>query len=185
MVRAVGIMSSYQLTMLAPMLALLVWAAAVDLRSRRIPNWLTLTLVVSGLLQSLIFHSHITVSEAGLGLLVGLGLTFLPFALGAMGGGDVKLMAGVGAWLGAMAVFQVFLVAAVVGLVIVLAQCSQQGRLAVLLRNSSVLVFSIMHLNELGVEHVSETGKASRSVDRPLPYAVPVLAAVLLLIAVQ
>lgn len=178
-------MSSYQLLMLIPLLALLVWAAAVDLRDRRIPNWLTLSLLLSGLMQSLVVRSQLSISEAALGMLVGFGLMFVPFALGAMGGGDVKLMSGVGAWLGAMGVFQVFVIAAVVGLVIVLVQCSMQGRLGLLFRNSSVLVLNLMHLQDVGIEHVSETGKASRSIDRPLPYAVPVLAAVLLLMVLS
>src|SRR5690348_840469 len=45
---------SYRLLALMPMFALLVWAVVIDLRSRRIPNWLTAALAVSGLAQSFI-----------------------------------------------------------------------------------------------------------------------------------
>src|SRR5690554_5642960 len=106
-----------------PLLAMLVCAAAVDLRSRRIPNVLSFTLALSGLAQSFLFGQAIGVgpTQAIAGLAVGFALTFILFALGAMGGGDVKLMAGVGAWIGPTGVLAVFAVAAVVGMGIVLA----------------------------------------------------------------
>jgi prepilin peptidase CpaA len=178
-------MTSQQLLILLPMLALLVWAAAVDLRERRIPNWLTLGMIVAGLAQSLIFRGHLTIGQAWLGMLIGFALVFVPFAIGAMGGGDVKLMAGIGAWTGPIFVFQVFLAAAVVGLIIVLAQCVAQGRLAALFRNSAVLVMNFMHFSDVGAEHVKQTGQASRSIDRPLPYAVPVLIGCVLLLVLR
>ena len=45
-------MATYTLLMVAPVLGLLVWAAAEDLRFRRIPNWLTFSLILSGFVQS-------------------------------------------------------------------------------------------------------------------------------------
>ena len=58
----------------------------------------------------------------------------------------------------------------------------QQRRMRTLFRNSAVLAVNLAHMNTLGVEHVKETGKTTRSVDRPLPYAVPVLIALVILI---
>jgi prepilin peptidase CpaA len=178
-------MSTYWFLMAAPALGLLVWAAAQDLRSRRIPNWLTFSLVLSGIAQSIAFGSAAvcTPSASLLGLGVGFALPFLLFALGALGGGDVKLLAGVGAWFGPAAVFNVFVIAAVVGAVMVVAQALAQRRGKVLLRNSAVLAVNLAHLGDVGVEHARATGQASRSVDRPLPYAVPVLIAMLILLA--
>jgi prepilin peptidase CpaA len=123
-----------------------------------------------------------TPAQAGLGLLVGFAIPFALFALGALGGGDVKLLAGIGAWLGAVAVMKVFIVAAIVGLIIVLVQCAWQGRLLMLFRNSAVLAINLVHIQQVGVKHVSETGNSFRSVDRPLPYAVPVLIATILVV---
>jgi len=117
---------------------------------------------------------------AGLG--VGFAIPFVLFALGALGGGDVKLLAGIGAWIGVAGVIQVFLGAAIVGLVIVLVQCAYQGKLFALFRNSAVVAMSLMHVGELGVQHAAETGQACRSIDRPLPYAVPVLVATLVVV---
>src|SRR5207253_1261418 len=113
----------------------------------------------------------------GIGLLVGFAIPFVLFAMGALGGGDVKLLAGVGAWLGPWGAIKIFLAAAVVGMIIVLIQSSKQKRLSALFRNSAVLTVSLINMDTLGADAVCETGKACRSIERPLPYAVPVLIA--------
>ncbi len=174
-----------KLLSLLPMLALLVWAVVQDLCAGRIRNWLTLSLISSGLANSFLASGVISPSQALAGLAVGFALPFVLFALGALGGGDVKLLAGVGAWIGALAVFEVFVVAALVGLLIVLLQCAWQGRLRALFRNSAVLTINLVHIGDVGLTHASQTGQSCRSVDRPLPYAVPVLAATLLVLTLS
>jgi prepilin peptidase CpaA len=168
-----------------PLLAMLTWAAIEDLRTRRIRNWLTFSLVLSGIAQSLMGSGTVTIGSSLAGCAVGFGLPLVLFALGAIGGGDVKLLAGVGAWVGAGAVFEVFCAAAVVGMVIVLAQACAQGRLRVLSRNSAVLAMNLVHIGDVGVAHTTATGKSSRSVEKPLPYAVPVLIAVVALLVLR
>jgi hypothetical protein len=37
---------------------------------------------------------------------------------------------------------------------------------------------NLVHVRDVGLEHATATGKSSQSVDKPLPYAVPVLLAV-------
>lgn len=83
------------------LLALLVIAVIGDLRERRIPNWLSL----GGIALGVVLHSATRggdgASLALLGALTG-GLLLLPFwLLRGMAAGDVKLMAAVGAHLGA------------------------------------------------------------------------------------
>lgn len=167
---------------LFPMLLLLVWAAVEDLRTRKIRNWLTLSMAVTGIVSSFLPSAVITPSQAGLGLLVGFSIPFVLFVLGALGGGDVKLLAGIGAWIGAPGVFKVFIVAAIVGLVIVLVQCACTGKLFALFRNSAVLAMSIAHIDQMGARNTAELGKSCRSIDRPLPYAIPLLAATLVVV---
>ena len=166
----------------APLLALLGWAAAIDLRHRRIPNWLTVLMMVSGLAQSFLPGRGVTPGAALLGLLAGAAIPFVLFAIGAMGGGDVKLMAGIGAWLGPAPAFAVLVVEKLLGLIIVLTQAAMEGRMRVLLRNSAVLAVNLLYVREVGLEHATWTGRECRSVSRPLPFAVPALIAVVLVI---
>lgn len=166
-----------------PLFAMLLCAAATDLRARRIPNWLTFSMILAGIAQSLLPVRTVGLSSSLLGFLTGFGLTFVMFALGAIGGGDVKLLAGIGAWIGPGPTLAVFAVEAVLGAAVVLAQAAWQGRLSTLLRNSTVLAINLVHVGDVGVDHVSETGRSCRSVDRPLPFAVPTLAAVAMVVA--
>jgi Flp pilus assembly protein protease CpaA len=176
--------NTYTLLMGAPVIGLLVVAAVIDWRVRRIPNWLTFTLVLSGLAQSFMPQALTAPRDAILGCLLGFALTFPLYGLGAVGGGDVKLVAGIGAWLGPQAALVVFAVEALVGMVMALTQAAQQGKTKLLLKNSALVAVNLAHVGELGVEHVKRTGQACRSIDRPLPKAVPVLVAVMILLAV-
>jgi prepilin peptidase CpaA len=106
--------------------ALVLTAAVTDFRRRRIPNWLTL----GGVLMGLLLHTA-TGGWAGLGLatkgmLLGFGVYFILYVLHAMGAGDVKLMAAIGAMVGPsnwMAVFTATAVAAgVVAIVLMVAK---------------------------------------------------------------
>src|ERR1017187_945375 len=80
------------------LLVVLLAAAVFDVRYRRIPNWLT----VGGVVLALAMNAVRAPPLAGVGFaLAGLGVAFgiylLLYALRAMGAGDVKLMAAVGA----------------------------------------------------------------------------------------
>ncbi|WP_428936830.1 A24 family peptidase [Fontivita pretiosa] len=168
---------------LLPMFAMLALAASLDWRARRIPNWLTLGLAAGGLVNSLFPATRLAgPDQALLGAGLGLALTFPMFWLGAIRGGDVKLIAALGAWLGPIGVIKLLVVQALVGLVIVLVQCAARGKLTALLSNSAVLAMNVAHVRELGADHVGQAGQAYRSIDRPLPYAVPVLLAAVIVV---
>ena len=74
-------MSTYGLLMAAPALALLIWAAIEDLHSRRIPNWLTFTLVLSGIAQSFTHGGLVSPGLSMGGFGVGFALPFVLFVL--------------------------------------------------------------------------------------------------------
>lgn len=173
-------MLTRQLLTFAPMIVLLIAAAAIDLRSRRIPNAVTALLLLTGLASAALYGSGLTLGQSLSGMGAGLGLTFLLFAIGAMGGGDVKLFAALGAWLGAWRVTEVFAVAAIVGMLVVLAQAARDGRLRALFRNSTVIALNAA-TGDLSAppEEPRESGR------KRLPYAVPTLIAVLLVQAVH
>ena len=79
--------------------ALLV-IALEDLLTFKILNLFTLPLLASGLAYHAMFGDHGAFWESLVGALLGFGLLIPFYILGGMGGGDVKLMAAVGAWLG-------------------------------------------------------------------------------------
>ena len=86
-------------------------AAVTDLRSFKIHNALTLPLFLSGLLYHGVVGGMEGLGTSALGGLFGFSVLFFFYLLGGMGGGDVKLMAGVGAWLGMPLVVLVFVIA--------------------------------------------------------------------------
>ena len=90
-------------------------ALCTDLQERVIPNTLTLSAAVGGFA----FHSLLSGMPGALwsiqGTLAGLACLMLPFMRGGVGGGDVKLLAAAGAWVGAHALFSIFLYGAMAG----------------------------------------------------------------------
>lgn len=159
-----------------PLLAVLIWAAVQDFRTRRIANYLTFPLLAAGVARAIVAGGG-AVEQCMLGILLGFGLTFVLFAMRALGGGDVKLLAAIGAWLGPWTTLGVFAVAAIIGMGIVVLQAGAQGRLGILLRNSALLTLAVVHVDQFGMQNVVDTGTASESVRKPLPYAVPIFAA--------
>lgn len=142
-------------------------AITTDLRSRRIPNWLT----VAGAIAGLFFH-FFTQGTAGVwfslsGFGVGFGLLFVLWCIGGGGGGDVKLMGAVGTWMGPVHTLVVFF-------------------LSVLF---SMLCLSVVVLRSLCGRPVSPLPTSHPSTTsawkRTIPYALPCGLAVWSVLAVQ
>ncbi len=112
--------------------AFLAAAAFTDLRSRKIPNWLTLGAL--GLALAASFASSVAVGlEALSGAGVALGLLFLPFAVGAFGAGDVKALMVLGALWGSEVFLPAFLWMLMVGGVFAVCHLAWNGELQHLL----------------------------------------------------
>lgn len=75
-------------------------AFIMDVRTRKIPNRLNLLFVLSGLLYRSISHGADGLLFALQGCAAGFATLLLLYLLGAVGAGDVKLFAGIGAWTG-------------------------------------------------------------------------------------
>jgi prepilin peptidase CpaA len=96
------------------LLVMLVIAAIYDVRYRRIPNWLTVSGLVLGLaINAILPETGIVFSLVG--FLLAFVIYAILFSLRAMGAGDVKLMAAVGALVGFHRWLGIFFVTALVG----------------------------------------------------------------------
>ena len=117
----------------------LATAVVTDVRSRRIPNWLTGAIAGAGF--GMAFGGGVvTPAQAALGLLAGLLLMMPGHVIGATGAGDVKLMAAVGSVVGPDLVFRAFLYSAVAGGVFAIAVATHRGILASTLQDAGRLV---------------------------------------------
>jgi prepilin peptidase CpaA len=130
-----------------PAIAVALAAGIYDWRFRRIPNWLTVSGLVLGLVVNTILFRLPGLKAALLGALLGLAL-LLPFVLiRALGAGDWKLVGALGACLGPRQLMAVLvgtiLVAGVIALVTVIAT----GRLQQTLLNIGHIIASLFILS--------------------------------------
>lgn len=106
----------------------LIVAAVIDGIQLKVPNWITLPMIGSGWLYSIISYSVAGEAwYAGLGwslagTALGLALLLPAYAIGGMGAGDVKLLAGVGAWVHCGDTLMAFCVSVIVGGIIAVGQ---------------------------------------------------------------
>ena len=119
---------------------ILAFACYGEIRERRIPNWLTLGAIALGVGAAVIEGGLVGLTDSALGLAIAGGL-FLPFCLlGVVGGGDMKLMAAVGAIVGWPMVLRALCDTCIAGGVIAVAIMAWNGILLTTLAN----VFRLM-----------------------------------------
>ncbi|MBV8731058.1 MAG: prepilin peptidase [Acidobacteriia bacterium] len=90
-------------------------AAFEDLRCRAIPNWLNVGALAAAVLYQTVIRGLAGFGLACGGAAIGFGIFLVFYCLGAMGGGDIKLMAAFGALLGPSAILLAALLAALIG----------------------------------------------------------------------
>jgi len=76
---------------------MLIIAFLIDAKSRIIPNWLTISGIIVGLLYNSYVAGVLGLISAMISMLAGLIIFLLLYALKAVGAGDIKLFAAIGA----------------------------------------------------------------------------------------
>lgn len=153
-------------------------AAIVDVRLFKVHNRLTVPLAISGL----IFHTW----QAGMsgfmfsliGLAVGFATLIVFYAMGGLGAGDVKLMAGIGAWLGVWLTLDVVLIAGVAAGIYSLIVLVCAGGAKNVMLNLSILLFRVrsMAVHFGAVERVEKVVNDVQNRHRRLvPFAAMIL----------
>ncbi len=149
---------SLQLLVLAVFPALVIVAAVKDLISFTIPNWISLALVALYVPAALMVG--LSLGQVGLAAAVGFGLLCVGigmFAMGWIGGGDAKLLAAAGLWLGWPTTLHFVLFTALAG-----------GALALLLLSARNTPLAVLTLRGPGwVQRLTEKGG-------PAPYGVAI-----------
>ncbi len=120
-------MGAVPVTLVVVLVAVII-AAVTDLRWFTIHNALTLPLLASGLIYHAFVNDGVGLFSSIGGALFGAGILGLIYLLGGMGAGDVKLMAGIGAWLGWPLILQVFVITTIAGAIYGLALIAAFGR---------------------------------------------------------
>lgn len=115
--------------------------AVTDVRSSRMPNKLTYSALLVALSLRFGVLGWSGLQSGAVGTLAAGGLFLVLFVLGAMGGGDMKLMAAVGAWVGSTQVGTLILAAALAGGVLALIRIISRHRVGETLRNIPGLIY--------------------------------------------
>jgi prepilin peptidase CpaA len=146
--------------------------AFCDIRTRRIPNWLTGPSILAGLILHRVLGGWYSMAMAALaGVLAG-GVFLVFYLAGGMGAGDVKLMTAVGCLAGLGFVAEILIATALMGGVFAVILALSRHRLKETLSNIGVLV---VHHGTSGLRPHSELNVTNAEKLR-LPYGIAIAA---------
>lgn len=129
---------------LAGAVLLSILAGWTDLRSRRIPNWLTISGATVGVVANTVLGGSAGLKASLLGLVLGLGL-LLPFVLlRSLGAGDWKLAGALGAFTGPTVLIDLLIGSVFVAGLMALALVIYKGRMRQTLRNIGHILVSLV-----------------------------------------
>jgi prepilin peptidase CpaA len=150
-------------------------AGYTDLRSRRIPNWLTVPALCIGIIANTVLSGWAGLKTSLLGAGLGL-LLLLPFVmLRSLGAGDWKLAGAMGAFVGPGLLLDLLMVSVFVAGIMALILVIYKGRLLQTLRNMGHIVKSLVMFHMPGQEVSLDNPESSK-----VPYGVALALTVLL-----
>ena len=150
----------------------LVVAAVIDGWKLKVPNWITFPLVVSGWIYSIVFFGWVGLGWSLVGTAVGLALLLPAYAIGGMGAGDVKLLAGVGAWVWSTVTFYAFCASAIFGGLIALSMVIYQRSWRKHRDQFWAILTEVLVVRD--VNQLSEMAAQRKSSMMLLPYGIPI-----------
>src|SRR6266567_1123402 len=150
-------------------------AGVTDARWRRIPNWLTYPAILVGIILHSIAEGWHGTRLSFLGTGLGLGL-LLPFVLvRSLGGGDWKLVGGLGAFFGPARLMEVLVWAVLINGIMAVCLIIWKRRVGQTLRNLGHMTAAFFSLHLPGSELTIENPNAAK-----VPFGVAAAIAVLL-----
>jgi prepilin peptidase CpaA len=150
----------------------LVVAAIIDGWKLKVPNWLTFPMVLAGWATSFVLFGWAGLGYSLAGTAVGLAVLLPAYAVGGMGAGDVKLMAGVGAWVGVSLTLWAFAASAIVGGVIAIVMVLARQRWWHHQRQFFMLLYEMWLIRSPEAIAANAAGRKSRMM--LLPYGIPI-----------
>ncbi len=168
--------------LLALPLLLAVIMAWRDLRTRRIPNYLTLGATLAGLGFRLGYYGWWGLASGFSGLALGFSLLIFFYLMGGMGAGDVKALAALGAWLGPWPTFMLGLYMAIIGGLLALGVLWWKGRLWSKIRRGWVILANWVLFRPYRLEGRAAPSPAPKT--EGIPYAVALALGMLILVVI-
>jgi prepilin peptidase CpaA len=150
-----------------PTVVALAIATFTDLRSSRIPNWLVFPFMLAGFGVQAWFHGWHGVVQSLEGFALGAVLFGVLAAMGGMGMGDVKLFAGIGAWIGPGQLMLALVITGVAGGLMALGWALIGGFAGELLKGSGDLLLGWRQRGTIAPPELKLTNPLSRK----MPYA--------------
>ena len=165
-----------------------------DLSRNKIPNFLTFPAIVWGLISYTAIDGLSGFWFSFAGLLVGITIFFIPFAMGGIGGGDVKLLGAVGALQGWQFVLAAGILTAIAGGILSIIYLIVHGRLLSVLKKMAGFVlapffsalyfnFNLEIFNRISIFFATHPPEAKEQVR--MPYGAAIAAGVLLFLAMN
>ena len=155
----------------------LVVAAVIDGVKLKVPNWITFPMIITGWVFSAWSAGAADMTwYQGLGwslfgTAVGLALLLPAYAIGGMGAGDVKLLAGVGAWMHGTHTAYAFAVSAIVGAILAVAMVVYRRGWRKHSNQFWMIINEILMIRDPG--KLSEIAAERKSSMLLLPYGIP------------
>jgi len=165
----------------ATVVVLLALAAAVDVRVRRIPNLLSAPAMVAGVALNGLYFGADGIRASLAGLAATTAVLVPPFALGGIGGGDVKMMGAVGALLGPRLALWGLALGMMLGGLVMAGHLVRRGRLAETVGRTGAMLAAAATTGSLAPLRIPVGAPGTVA----LPYSVPLGLGTLAVVALR